>query len=141
MEKFQKICVTGFIYKDDKVLILKRSKEESFLPEYWELPGGKVEFGESLEESMNREMKEETGLEIKNIKPYSSFSYVSQDGQRHTVDVQFLAEIKGGPSEVEISDAHSESLWVGENELHNFKLSDLMKEAIIKGFKGGRVIK
>nr|MBP6888661.1 NUDIX domain-containing protein [Candidatus Paceibacterota bacterium] len=79
MEKFQKIVVTGFVYNEGKTLLLKRSSKESFLPEYWELPGGKVNFGEIPEDGLVREYKEETGLEISVGKPFRTFSYVSSD--------------------------------------------------------------
>jgi len=52
--KIQKICVTAFIVKENKLLIVRRSKNEFFLPEYYEMPGGKVEFGESLEDALLR---------------------------------------------------------------------------------------
>ena len=41
MSKYQKIVVTGFLQKDEKVLLVKRKKEEKFLPEYFEMLGGK----------------------------------------------------------------------------------------------------
>ena len=55
MEKFQKIGVTAFVVSgDEKVLLLRRSKKEKFLPGYFELPGGKVDFGENPEKALER---------------------------------------------------------------------------------------
>ena len=132
--KIQKICVTAFIVKENKLLIVRRSKNEFFLPEYYEMPGGKVEFGESLEDALLREVKEETGLEIKVVKPYATFSYLSDDGGRHTVDVQFIVEAVNEPDNVKISSAHDEFKWIKKEEIDNYKISDQMKTTILKGF-------
>ncbi len=59
MEKYQKIGISGFLIKDSKVLIVKRSESENFLPGQYELLGGKVEFGENPTDAIEREFKEE----------------------------------------------------------------------------------
>ncbi len=132
MEQYQKIVVTGFIYKEGKTLLVKRSKKESFLPEYWELPGGKVNFGESPEVGLMREYKEETGLEVAVGKPFRAFSYVSSDGRRHTIEIVYECLLKNG--EVAISDAHSEFAWIAENDIKNLLISEEMSKSVHEGF-------
>lgn len=134
MERIQKIGVTAFIFHKGKVLVLKRSQKEKFLPGYWEMPGGKVEFGEDINEAVAREVKEETNLDVKVIGPYAAFSYVSDDGNRHTVDIQFRVEVIGDIDDLKTTEAHDETKWVSENELDNLEISGSMKEAIKKGF-------
>jgi 8-oxo-dGTP diphosphatase len=134
MHKIQKIGVSCFLINEDKVLVLKRSEKESFLPKYYELPGGKVEFGESAEEAVKREIKEETGISVKVIKPYSTFSYTSGDGQRHTIDIQFIVNLDGN-NEIFISDAHDAYKWITVDEIDELKISDKMKKVIRGGFK------
>ena len=135
MDKIQKICVTGFIYDNEKVLVLKRSGKENFLSGYFEMPGGKIEFGESSEDALVRETKEETGLDIKIIKPYSTFSYTSDDGGRHTIDIQFIAKLIGDKKSLKLDEGHDDFKWIGEKEVDNYLISDLMKKAIKDGFK------
>jgi 8-oxo-dGTP diphosphatase len=135
MGKFQKICVTAFIPDGKKILVLKRSRMEEFLPEYWEMPGGKVEFAESPDEAVAREVKEETNLEIEAVNPYSLFSYISGDGERHTVDIQYITKLIGGMSGLRISDAHSEWKWISEEEIEKYKFSESMKAIIKRGFQ------
>ncbi len=64
MENFKKIIVVGgLIYKKSQMLACRRSvhKDQSGL---WEIPGGKVEMGESYTEALKRELKEELNLEV-----------------------------------------------------------------------------
>lgn len=132
MEKFQKIVATGFVSRDGKALILKRSSKEKFLPEYWELPGGKVNFGEDPSDGLVREYQEEAGLEITVGRPFRTFSYVSGDGNRHTVEIVYSC--KGDNGEVRISDAHSEYVWTTEDDIKNYLISEEMVKSIREGF-------
>jgi 8-oxo-dGTP pyrophosphatase MutT (NUDIX family) len=52
------VSIKGVLIHDDKVLLLKNEREE------WELPGGKLELGETPEDCLAREIEEETGLNI-----------------------------------------------------------------------------
>lgn len=59
------IRVTGILIEDNKILLVKQKVSEK---RNWSLPGGKLERGETLEEGMIREMKEETGLDVEVLK-------------------------------------------------------------------------
>lgn len=81
--KLPKIIVAALIEKNDKILLIKERLEDN--KEHWIVPGGTVEFGESLEEALKREIKEETGLVVDAVK-YIDFTeaiYVNYD--YHTV--------------------------------------------------------
>jgi 8-oxo-dGTP diphosphatase len=132
MPKLQKIGVSAFIHTDGKVLLLKRAKDKNVFPEFWELPGGKLEYSEKPEIGIAREVKEETGLKIKVNSPYATFSYLW--GETHFVDIQFFCTIKG-KSEVKISSEHQEYRWAGKNQLADLKITKQMREVILKGFK------
>jgi 8-oxo-dGTP pyrophosphatase MutT (NUDIX family) len=66
MAKLQlfKIAVSAFIVKNNKLLILKRADDEAFLPGTWEVPGGGIDEGESIEEGVMRETMEEAGIHV-----------------------------------------------------------------------------
>lgn len=59
----EKVVVIGIVTDKDKVLIVKRKKNEKGL--LWQFPGGEVEHNETFEKAIIREMKEETGINIK----------------------------------------------------------------------------
>lgn len=135
MEKYQKIGVSGFLVKDGKASIVKRSETETFLPGYYELPGGKVEFGENPADAIEREFKEEIGLIVKAIKPVALFSYISDNGNRHTVDITYLLELKDENVNVILGLGHSDFKWITKEEINNYKISDNMKNCILAGFR------
>ncbi len=134
MDKVQRIGVSGFLLEDEKVLIVKRADSESFLPGVYELPGGKIDFGETIESAIEREFKEETGLNVKAIKPIYIFSYLSDEGNRQTFDVTYLLRLKDGNGKVVLSDDHNDFKWISEEEIDDYNITKDMEEAIQKGF-------
>ena len=136
MEKHQKVCVGAFLFNKGKVLIMKRSKKEKFMPGYWDIPGGKMEFGETPEEALKREAKEEINLGIEAVVPCSAFSYVSLEGSRHNVDIQYIVRATEDVQKIKIMDAHEEYRWIDANDLENLSnISDEMRGALGKGFE------
>ena len=84
------VAVDGLIIKDKKVLLLKRA----IFPykNYWILPGGHVKYGEKVEEALKREIKEETGLDVKIKKLIGVFSDPKRDPRGHIISIAFLVE-------------------------------------------------
>ncbi|MEB3277789.1 MAG: NUDIX hydrolase [Lyngbya sp.] len=67
-------------------------------PYGWAIPGGFVDYGESVETAAQREAQEETGLEVKLIEQFYVYSDPNRDPRQHTLSVVFLATAKGEPS-------------------------------------------
>jgi len=63
----------------------------------WALPGGFVDYGESLESAAQREAEEETGLRVKLSEQFQVYSEPERDPRAHTLSVVFLATAKGEP--------------------------------------------
>lgn len=66
-------------------------------PDGWALPGGFVDWGESLEEAVVREAKEETGLLLEELRQFHTYSKPERDPRFHTVSTVFVARGKGTP--------------------------------------------
>lgn len=63
----------------------------------WALPGGFVDYGESVETAAKREAQEETSLEVKLVEQFQVYSDPNRDPRQHTLSVVFLATAKGEP--------------------------------------------
>ena len=98
---------------DGCCLLLKRSDESKNNPGKWDLPGGKLERGESFEQALLREVSEETGLEIKLTGLAGSI--LSQNPSFHIVNVVMVAETL--KDFVRLSNEHKECMWVMPNEI------------------------
>lgn len=117
-QKLFKIAVSAFIIKDEKLLILKRGDEESFLPSTWEVPGGGVEAAETIEAAIIRETKEEAGLSIVPKTLFSYFEYLDGEGQK-TVNLNFLCHLTDRSQEVDVTGGEmQEARWISLSELN-----------------------
>lgn len=115
----QKIVIAGVIHHEGKFLMLKRSSKEDFFPNKWELPGGKIEFGEEPDHALIREVKEETGLETTTFYPIKCTHYLIEkpEKKRHTVQIIYLANT-ANPMHVQLSAEHEQFQWITLNELN-----------------------
>ena len=80
--------------KNKKGVVLIERKNP---PYGWAIPGGFVEYNESLESAAIREAKEETGLEIKNLRQFHTYSEPGRDPRFHTISTVFIAEANSLP--------------------------------------------
>jgi ADP-ribose pyrophosphatase YjhB (NUDIX family) len=75
------------------IVLIKRKNP----PFGWAIPGGYIDYGESAEAAAIREAKEETGLDIENMRQFHSYSDPNRDPRHHTISVVFLASGTGKP--------------------------------------------
>ncbi len=132
----QKVVLAAVIIKDNKVLILQRNKDEDILPNMWELPSGKKEPLETFENALLREVKEETGLDIKIIMPFFVFDYQIEKTEeiRDSMQINFLVK-PVGEDKVKLSQEHQNFAWISESEIDKYALSPATKETIKKAFE------
>ncbi len=85
--------VDAIIEINDGIVLIQRSNP----PFGFALPGGFVDYGESLEEAVKREMKEETDLDLEDLKQFHTYSEPGRDPRFHTIATVFIAKAKGRP--------------------------------------------
>lgn len=106
--------VAAIIKKEDKIFITKRSYGE--FKDMWEFPGGKIEAGETREEALVREIKEELELDINKLEYLTTVEY-DYPNFHLTMDC-FICEICGGEL---VLNAHNDAKWVCLEELSSQK--------------------
>ena len=93
MSNYRKPSVTAdvFIFDDDFNFILIKRKNDPY-KDYWALPGGFVEYGESVETAAVREAKEETSIDVELKDLVNVYSKPDRDPRGHTITVAFTAK-------------------------------------------------
>ncbi len=132
----QKVVLAAVIIKNNKVLILQRNKDEDIFPNMWELPSGKKKPLETSENGLLREVKEETGLDVKIIMPFFVFDYLIEKPEetRDSTQINFLVE-STGDYKVKLSPEHQNFAWISKDEIDKYELSATTKEVIKKAFE------
>jgi 8-oxo-dGTP diphosphatase len=129
------VDVGAAIFHEAELLLLRRV---SGFPGLWELPGGTVEVGESLEDALARVIRAETGLTLDGGRPFhaTTFRTTLRAGQVATVvaisyscEVPSKERIRLAPSE------HDGSAWVREEDLGRYRLVPTFVDRIQAAFK------
>ncbi len=126
--------VGAIIIDGDRVLLVRRAKEP--LKGQWSIPGGAVEVGEALLEALAREIREETGLEVRPRRVLEVFDRILRDPdgrvRYHYVLVDYLCERAGGEARA-ASDVDAAE-WAEHARLGEFKLHPETLRVIEKAF-------
>lgn len=131
----------ALIFDRDKILLVERGKEP--LKGYWSLPGGVLEAGETLEEGIVREVREETGLAVKPRGVLEIFERIMRDTQGaleyHYVLIDYICRVIGG--RLAAADDVSRVAWVPRRELAGYRITEGTLPVIEKGFRERRKYK
>ena len=129
------IAMKAVIIRDEHVLVLRRSAKEIASSrmghrEPWDFPGGSIHFSESTMTGLQREIREETGLQVSMGEPISVFDVIKN--QIHLCIITCSCQWMG--QEVQLSEEHEDFFWVTKNEIENMDLPRWMKRDIFRGF-------
>ena len=118
-----RVAVGAVVFKDGCVLLVRRGQPPG--EDLWAIPGGSVEIGETLQEAAEREILEETGIQIRASQPIYTFDAINRDAagkvRFHFVIVDLAAEyVLGEPIP---GDDALEARWVSAKGIHNLKVS------------------
>ncbi|MFW5420732.1 NUDIX domain-containing protein [Nocardiopsis sp. CNT-189] len=129
-DRIAKLVVGAVVHDRGRVLILRRSLSDDFLPGIEELPSGGVEAGESLMEALARELAEEVGWSGP-VEPdagfTASFDYVSGSGRPAR---QYTFGLAWNGSPVVLSGEHTGHRWIAPGELGATDLSPESRQTI-----------
>ncbi len=112
--------------EDNKILILKRSTDSKTNPGKWELPGGKVDQGESFDQALIREVSEETGLKI----ALEHVVGVSEQNLHLIRAVHIIMSGKITEGTLTLSHEHEGYAWVFFENLSEYELADWLEDFV-----------
>ena len=132
-----RVAVGAVVFKDDSVLLVRRGQEPA--KDLWAIPGGSVKIGETLQEAAEREILEETGIQIQAAKPIYTFDVIERDMagkvRFHYVIVDLAADfVTGEPSP---GDDAVEARWISADEINNLQVSAATRKLLKNRFGFG----
>ena len=147
------VAITAIVVKDGKYLITRRSLNKKRWPGQWTVPGGRLEVSDYtswpkdthgywynvLEKTLRREVKEEVGLEIKDITYVTSLATVHEDSSPSLV-ISCMAEWAGGEVTLQKEEC-DEFVWVTTEEAKNYKLIDGIEDELARADNARKGIK
>jgi nucleoside triphosphatase len=109
-------------------LLCRMPDDRGVFPGEWGLPGGGVEPGETLEQALRREIREELGLELRDVEPlfFSEATYpkLFTDGRRREIHMIFLLfECRAEPGEIRLSAEFDAAVWASPEDLASYVLN------------------
>jgi 8-oxo-dGTP diphosphatase len=121
------LAVSGVIFRDGKVLLVRRARSPG--KGFYSLPGGRVEFGESLHTALHREVDEETGLRI-DILGLAGWREVlpTGPGAGHYLIMSFAA--RWASREVVLNDEHDDFKWLAPEAIGDLKVTGGLHEVL-----------
>ncbi|MFD2214655.1 NUDIX hydrolase [Metabacillus endolithicus] len=120
------VVVSVSILCNDKVLLIKENKPT--VHNKWNFPSGRIEYSEDILEAAHREVKEETGLEIKLTGTTGVYQFMSSTNNQVFL-FHFIAEVTGGALSLE-EDEIVDAKWIKVNQLSELKEEELREAGV-----------
>jgi len=128
-----RVFTTGVVLWRGKLLILKRREDDDSYPGVWDCVGGHFEKGESAEDCMLREAREEAGQKMKIVRGGPLIEFLDEYGR--AVAVPFI--LRPDPRRRIVASEHSEFRWIGLGEVPDYEIvPDLAKALALFGLTG-----
>ncbi|MGD8783157.1 MAG: NUDIX hydrolase [Thioalkalispiraceae bacterium] len=121
--------VGGVVFNKDMVLLVKRKNPPC--QDQWAIPGGKVNFGESLKRAVKREISEETGIEIEVHSPIYTFEII--EPELHYVVIDFTTSYLSG--ELKAADDAAQAAWISREDFPTLEINPITKQLLKNQFQ------
>jgi len=130
ISRIPRIRVAALIFLDGRIVVVRHRRKNS---RYYLLPGGGVEWGETLEQALIREVAEETGLQIQVERVLLVSDTIDPNGNRHVVNVVFEAKVSKRPATMNSRDKRVEAIeLITTAELTRLDLRPPVAEHLLK---------
>ena len=129
-----RVGVGGVVIHRNRALLIRRGHEP--LKGEWSIPGGLLELGEELADGVRRELKEETGLDVRPVECILVFDRITRERRRvkyHYVIVDYLCRRIGGRVRPASDVTHAR--WVRREDLPQYHLTKLATAVILRAFE------
>lgn len=122
------------VFRDNKLLVVRRVSEDDFLGGEWELPGGGVDDGETIEQGAIRELFEETGLIVDQvIGTFKGFDYKTPKKPK-VRQINYKITAKSGKIRLDPTE-HDAHQWIVASDIPKLKTNSVMQECLYNAFK------
>jgi mutator protein MutT len=132
------VGVGGVVIHEERTLLIRRGSAP--LEGEWSIPGGMLEIGETILEGVQRELLEETAIEVKVLDLIEVFERVTRDDEGrlkyHFVILDYLCEVMRG--EAQAGSDVTDVAWARETELNGYSLTPTATRVIQKAFEIAR---
>ena len=119
------------VVKDSKILVVRRVAHDDTLAGEWELPGGGVDSGETIEQGAMRELHEETGLEVdKILGTFEGFDYTTSKKPK-VRQINFKVSVK--PGDIRLTE-HDMYKWITADDIPGLKTNSVMQDCLYRAF-------
>ncbi|MBQ6320981.1 reverse transcriptase-like protein [Candidatus Saccharibacteria bacterium] len=121
----QRVRVVGMVEKEGEILLMKKRAGRSDAPVFWELPTGKMKFGEQPEEAMARTMMESLGVETKEVKLKDVVTFLAFAGASQMANLYIIYIVKIREAEKIVpSERYSAYKFLKRDELSKIRLDE-----------------
>lgn len=109
------VCICGAIKCGNEYLMVKRSLDDEDCAGFWEMPSGKLDFGETVLQGLGREILEEVGIDItpfpQRIIGISEYSSEKTEGIKYSVQLNYVIEVPTKELGIKLSGEHTDYVW------------------------------
>ncbi|MEU5093490.1 NUDIX hydrolase [Streptomyces sp. NPDC020996] len=118
----------------ERVLLVRRSEKERFLPRVWGVPCGKLEPGECPEDGVLRELKEETGLRGVVVRKVGESSFLSEYRGHEIKNWQDNFLVSPLPGQIVLPEPDQDSRWLHRSELTDVDIDEYNLDVVLQAF-------
>lgn len=129
-----RVRVAVVVTRGDELLLVRHRKKDRT---YWLVPGGGLDYGESIAECATRELREETGLEIEVKRHLYLSEAIAPDKSRHIVNLFVLAEVTGGTLTQPEEEAIEEVAFMPFAELEGLTMYPAIQPQLVASWREG----